>query len=70
MWKIEDEIENRGELLKIITLTKKKYQKGKSVLEAADALEEEVSVIQAIYDLIKKYPDKDDKYILEQYHKE
>lgn len=70
MWKIEDEIENRGELLKIITQTKKKYQKGKSVLEVADALEEEVSVIQAIYDLIKKYPDKDDKYILEQYHKE
>lgn len=67
MWKIEDEIENRGELLKIITQTKKKYQKGKSVLEVADALEEEVSVIQSIYDLIKKYPDKDDKYILEQY---
>ena len=73
MWKIEDEIENRGiqngELLKIITLTKKKYQKGKDVLAVAEDLEESVSAIQPIYELIQKNPDKDEKYILEQYQK-
>lgn len=71
MWKIEDEIENRGiqsgELLKIITLTRKKYNKGKNVAEIADDLEEQVSAIQLIYGLIEQYPDKDEKYILEQY---
>lgn len=75
MWKIEDEIENRGiqtgikngELLKIIIQTQKKYQKGKNVVEVADDLEEEISLIRSIYDLIEKYPDKDNKYILEQY---
>lgn len=73
MWKIEDEIENRGiqngELLKIITQTKKKYQKGKDVLGVAEDLEENISIIQPFYDLIEKYPDKDEKYILEQYQK-
>lgn len=71
MWKIEDEIENRGiqsgELLKIITLTRKKYHKGKNIAEVAEALEEDVSVIRLIYDLIQKNPDKDDKVILEKY---
>ena len=77
MWKIEDEIENRGvkkgiqdgEMLKTINLTRKKYEKGKEVAEAASHLEEDVSVIQLIYELIEKYSDKDDKYILEQYQK-
>lgn len=69
MWKIEDEIENRGELLKIITLIRKKYQKGKDVVQIADELEEELSVIQTMYDLIGKNPDKDDRYIVEQYQK-
>lgn len=77
MWKIEDEIENRGvkkgiqdgEMLKTINLTRKKHEKGKEVAEAASHLEEDVSVIQLIYELIEKYSDKDDKYILEQYQK-
>ena len=69
MWKIEDEIENRGELLKVLASTKKKYQKGKTVEQAADDLEEEISVIQTLYDLIEKYPNEDDKYIVEQYQK-
>lgn len=69
MWKIEDEIENRGEMLKMIDLIRKKCQKGKNVARVAEDLEEEMSVIQPIYDLIEKYPDKDDKYIFEQYQK-
>ena len=67
MWKIEDEIENRGELLKIVTQTRKKYQKGKDAVQVAADLEEEVSVIQPIYDLIKAYPNEDDRAILERY---
>ena len=35
--------------------------------ETAQELEEEVDVLRPIYDCIAQNPDKDDKYILEQY---
>ena len=69
MWKIEDEIENRGELLQMVHMIRKKYQKGKDVMQTAEDLEEDISVIQLIYDLFGRYPEEDDRYIVEQYQK-
>jgi len=36
-------------------------------MQRVDDLEEGVSVIQLVYDLIKAYSDKDDRAILERY---
>ena len=79
MWKIEDEIENRGiekgiekgikqgEWLKMIVLIRKKCQKGKDVQETAEELEEDVSIIRPIYDLITLHPEMGDQEILARY---
>ena len=71
MWKIEDEIENRGiekgEWLKMIVLIRKKYQKGKDVQKTAEELEEDVSIIRPIYDLITLHPEMGDQEILSRY---
>ncbi len=75
MWKIEDEIENRGiekgikqgEWLKMIVLIRKKCQKGKDVQETAEELEEDVSIIRPIYDLITLHPEMGDQEILSRY---
>lgn len=47
-----------GYLSHLITLVKKKYDKGKSASETAEALEESVEVIQTIYHVIEENPDK------------
>ena len=59
-----------GELSLKIAQTRKKLQRGKSLSETARELEEEVDVLRSIYDCIAQNPDKDDKYILEQYQKQ
>ena len=62
-----EEGRSEGELLKTIFLIRKKLQRGKNLSETARELEEEVDVLRTIYDCIAQNPDKDDKYILEQY---
>lgn len=52
-----------------ISLLQRKYRKGKTIAEAAEDLEEEISGIQAFYDLIAQYPDEDDEGILARYQK-
>ena len=64
-----EEGRSEGELLLKIAQTRKKLQRGKSLAETARELEEEVDVLRPIYDCIAQNPDKDDKYILEQYQK-
>ena len=59
-----------GKLLTIISQLRRKYQKGKSISEAADDLEEDVSAILPFYDLITKYPEEDDEKILSRYKEE
>ena len=56
-----------GRLLTLISLLMKKYQKGKSVSEAADELEENISMIQPFYDLIAQNPEASDEDILIMY---
>ena len=65
-----EEAREEGELLLKIALIRKKLQRGKSLPETARELEEEVDVLRPIYDCIAQNPDKDDKYILEQYQKQ
>ena len=57
-----------GQWLKLISQLQKKWQKGKSVSDAADDLEEELSVIQPFYDLICQYPDESAEEILARYN--
>ncbi len=78
MWKIEDEIENRGiekgiekgieqgEWLKMIVQVRKKCQKGKGVQETAEDLEEDIAIIKPIYELITLHPEMGDQEILSQ----
>ena len=65
-----EEAREEGELLLKIALIRKKLQRGKSLAETAQELEEEVDELRPIYDCIAQNPDKDDKYILEQYQKQ
>ena len=65
-----EEGRGEGELLLKIALIRKKLQRRKSLAETARELEEEVDVLRSIYDCILQNPDKDDKYILEQYQKQ
>ena len=44
-----------GEVQKLIQLTCKKYQKGRTVEETAEMLEEDTETIRKIYDAIKNY---------------
>mgnify|MGYP000740948509 CR=1 FL=1 len=58
-----------GEASKVIEIVIKKYKKGCSVKETADMLEEPVSRIQQIYDVIEKSsPDYDAETIYKQLH--
>lgn len=43
-----------GETSKLILLVIRKFQKGKSMEEVAEDLEEDISVIEPIYDAVKK----------------
>ena len=63
----EDAIKNigirKGELLKLVTLVQRKIEKGDTVDKIADDLLEDQEIIEKIYNLIRKYPDKDEKEI-------
>lgn len=48
----------KGELLKLITQVRKKYDKGISPAEIAEVLEEDAETIQSIYQAIENNPDK------------
>ena len=61
-----EEGRSEGELLLKIIQVRKKLQKGKSLEEMAENLEEEAAVLRPIYDCILQNPDKNDQYILEQ----
>ncbi len=50
--------------INLISRVRKKYQRGKTVSEAVEELEEEVAVVQLIYDLIAEFPQKSDEEIL------
>lgn len=52
-----------GEMRKIVSLIRKKVEKNMSIEEIADILEEQVSLVEKIYDLILNYPDWDDERI-------
>ena len=52
-----------GELLKLILQIQKKIQKNKELHQIADDLLEDQEIIEKIYNLIRKYPDKDEKEI-------
>ena len=56
-----------GEILKLIVLLRRKCQRGKTISEAAEELEEEQSRIKALYDLIVQYPEEEDLCILSRY---
>ena len=58
--RIEGRIEGReeGSLSLLITLVMKKYDKGMSPVETAEALEESVETIQTIYHIIEENPNK------------
>ncbi len=49
--------EQKGNTLKLINQTIKKFQKGCSVEQTADMLEESTDTIQSIYDIIASMPD-------------
>ena len=51
----------KGELLKLVTLVQRKIEKGDTVDKIADDLLEDQEIIEKIYNLIRKYPDKDEK---------
>ena len=51
------------ELLKLVTLVQRKIEKGDTVDKIADDLLEDQEIIEKIYNLIRKYPDKDEKEI-------
>jgi len=55
----------QGESLKLISLTRKKVQKKKTLEEVAEELEESITQIQPIYEMITCYPEKSAKDILE-----
>ena len=50
-------------LLKLVTLVQRKIEKGDTVDKIADDLLEDQEIIEKIYNLIRKYPDKDEKEI-------
>ena len=47
--------------LKLVTLVQRKIEKGDTVDKIADDLLEDQEIIEKIYNLIRKYPDKDEK---------
>ena len=56
-----------GEVQKLIQQTCKKYQKGLTVEETAEMLEEDTETIRKIYDAIKKVGTDDTEEIYEKY---
>ena len=48
----------RGEILKLITMVKKKIENGDSIAKIADDLLEDADVIEKIYDIVKENPEK------------
>ena len=58
-----------GEVQKLIQLTCKKYQKGLTVEEIAEILEEDTETIGKIYDAIKEVGTGDIKEIYKKYYK-
>lgn len=63
-WALEE-----GRLLILISLVRKKIQKSMSPQEIADLLEEDISIITGIYDILNTYPNLDDNAIFEEYAK-
>ena len=53
-----EEGRKQGEVLKLITMVKKKIENGDSVAKIADDLLEDIDVIEKIYDIVKKNPEK------------
>ena len=53
-----EEGRQQGEVLKLITIVKKKIENGDSVAKIADDLLEDIDVIEKIYDIVKKNPEK------------
>jgi predicted transposase/invertase (TIGR01784 family) len=48
----------QGEILKLITMVKKKIENGDSIAKIADDLLEDADVIEKIYDIVKENPEK------------
>ena len=53
-----EEGRQQGEILKLITMVKKKIENGDSVAKIADDLLEDTDVIEKIYDIVKENPEK------------
>jgi predicted transposase/invertase (TIGR01784 family) len=53
-----EEGRQQGEVLKLIMMVKKKIENGDSVAKIADDLLEDIDVIEKIYDIVKKNPEK------------
>ena len=54
-----------GKTQTLITLIRKKVQKGKTLAETADELEETAENISGLYTLIKEHPNEDVEKIME-----
>ena len=54
----------------MFSMIQKKRAKGKSLVQIADELEEDVEVIRPLYDLVEKYPDKTAEELSELYVKQ
>ena len=48
----------QGEILKLITMVKKKIENGDSIAKIADDLLEDADMIEKIYDIVKENPEK------------
>ena len=53
-----EEGRKQGEVLKLITMVKKKIENGDSIAKIADDLLEDADVIEKIYDIVKENPEK------------
>ena len=60
-----EEGRKQGEVLKLITMVKKKIENGDSVAKIADDLLEDADVIEKIYDIVKENPEKTREEICE-----
>ena len=61
VWKRE--VKSEGEVQKLISQVRKKTRKNMSIAVISEMLEEEVSVITPIYDLLQAHSDWDDEKI-------
>ena len=60
-----EEGRQQGEILKLITMVKKKIENGDSVAKIADDLLEDADVIEKIYDIVKENPEETREEICE-----